>query len=110
MIWLDANAAGWGWFIDPAPWKDSEFTTPGNQGEMDRMDLLTVLLNKVGHLLGQDHEADGLMADTLTASRVPAVSRDGDADPPRFAADALFALLAADAETAWIGNRLLVGG
>jgi hypothetical protein len=31
-IWLDSNAAGWGWFVDPMPWDDSEFTTPGNQG------------------------------------------------------------------------------
>ena len=31
------------------------------------MDLLTVLAHEVGHLLGQDHEADGVMAETLTA-------------------------------------------
>src|SRR5439155_6778574 len=37
-IWLDANAAGWGWFVDRTPADDSEFTTPGNQGEMNRMD------------------------------------------------------------------------
>src|SRR5262249_54690422 len=43
VIWLDDNAAGWGWFIDPTPRSDSEFTTPGDQGEQRRMDLLTVL-------------------------------------------------------------------
>jgi hypothetical protein len=26
-IWLDDNAAGWGWFVDPTPSDDSEFTT-----------------------------------------------------------------------------------
>ena len=31
------NAAGWGWFVDPTPGDDSEFTTPGNQGEQHRM-------------------------------------------------------------------------
>src|SRR5207244_156071 len=31
-IYLDVNAAGWGWFIDSTPADDSEFTTPGNQG------------------------------------------------------------------------------
>jgi hypothetical protein len=34
-IWLDDNAAGWGWFVDPTPQDDSEFTTPGNQGEQN---------------------------------------------------------------------------
>ena len=28
-IWLDANAAGWGWSVEPTPWHDSKFTTPG---------------------------------------------------------------------------------
>ena len=73
-IWLDDNAAGWGWFVDPTPWDDSEFTTPGNQGEQNRMDLLTVLEHEVGHLLGYDHEDGGVMADTLAAGvrRAPA--------------------------------------
>jgi hypothetical protein len=65
--WLDDPAAGWGWFIDPTPRDDSEFTTPGDLGEQNRMDLLTVLLHEIGHLLGQEHQADGLMAETLTA-------------------------------------------
>src|SRR5262249_59995115 len=67
VIWLDDNAAGWGWFIDPTPRDDSEFTTPGNQGEQGRMDLLTVLEHEVGHLLGRGHEATGVMQETLTA-------------------------------------------
>ena len=64
-IWIDDNAAGWGWFVDPTPNDDSEFTTPGNQGEIHRMDLLTVLEHEIGHLLGHNHETDGLMAETL---------------------------------------------
>jgi DNA-binding beta-propeller fold protein YncE len=28
-IWLDDNAPRWGWFVDPTPGNDSEFTTPG---------------------------------------------------------------------------------
>jgi hypothetical protein len=64
-IWLDDNAAGWGWFVDKTPWEDSEFTTRGNQGEVGRMDLLTVLEHEVGHLLGREHEATGVMQETL---------------------------------------------
>jgi uncharacterized delta-60 repeat protein len=66
-ITLDDNAAGWGWFVDPTPWDDSESTTRGNQGERRRMDLLAVLMHELGHLLGHDQDEEGLMAETLTA-------------------------------------------
>jgi probable HAF family extracellular repeat protein len=62
---LDTNAAGWGWFIDPTPRSDAEFTTPGNQGEQNRMDLLTVLEHELGHVLGYEHSATGVMIGTL---------------------------------------------
>jgi probable HAF family extracellular repeat protein len=65
-IWLDDNAAGWGWFVDPTPGDDFEFTTTGNQGEQHRMDLLTVLEHELGHMLGFDHQETGIMEDTLT--------------------------------------------
>ena len=54
-----------GWFLDPTPYNDSEFSTLGNQGEQRRMDLLTVLEEETGHLLGFDHEETGVMGDTL---------------------------------------------
>jgi hypothetical protein len=52
-IWLDDNAAGWGWFVDRTARTDSEFLKRGNQGEQNRMDLLTVLEHEVGHLRGR---------------------------------------------------------
>src|SRR5262249_44590790 len=64
-IWLDDNAAGWGWFVDKTPRDNSEFTTPGNQGEQNRMDLLSVLMHEMGHLLGHEHKEGGVMSETL---------------------------------------------
>ncbi|GEM_PF-1785408 len=72
------SAAGWGWFVDRAPWDDSEFTTPGDHGEQHRLDLLTTLAHEIGHLLGYEHEEDGVMADMLTTGvrRMPAGESD----------------------------------
>ena len=67
-IWLDDNAAGWGWFVDTTAGDDSEFVLSGSQGEQDRIDLLTVVMHELGHLLGHEHEADGVMEETLAAS------------------------------------------
>jgi hypothetical protein len=81
-IWLDDNAAGWGWFVDRTAWDDVEFTTPGNQGEQNRMDLLTVLEHELGHLLGFAHAPTGVMAEDLTPGirRTPAARETGQ--PP----------------------------
>jgi hypothetical protein len=56
----------------------SELTTPGNQGKKCRMDLRTVLENEHSHLLGREHEPDGLRAQTLSAGmrRVPSSGSD----------------------------------
>jgi probable HAF family extracellular repeat protein len=80
-IVLDANAAGWGWFVDPTPRSDAEFTRPGNQGEQNRMDLLTVLEHELGHVLGYEHSATGVMQESLPAGtrRLPAAEEVGTA-------------------------------
>jgi outer membrane protein assembly factor BamB len=66
-ITLDDDAAGWGWFVDPTPRSGSEYHRPGNQGELGRMDLLSVLVHEIGHLLGHDHDEGGSMSETLAA-------------------------------------------
>ena len=65
-ITIDRDAAGHGWFVDPTPRSDREFRRPGDQGEQNRMDLLTTVLHEVGHVLGHLPEATGVMADELT--------------------------------------------
>ena len=73
-IIVDRNAAGFGWFVDPTPWENEEFVTNNNDGLIaiastaaaGQIDLLTVVLHELGHLLGQDHDhAGGLMDQSL---------------------------------------------
>jgi len=51
-IWLDAghprsgSAAGWGWYLDPTPGDDFEFSTPGDQGEQGRMESFQSRLHR----------------------------------------------------------------
>jgi hypothetical protein len=74
-VTLDADAAGWGWFVDDTPWDADEFQTApdgslvaGNgSAAAGRIDLLTVLLHELGHLLGFGHDSHGLMAHDLEA-------------------------------------------
>lgn len=87
--WLDANAAGWGWFVDSTPWDDSAFTTPGNQGGQKRMGLLRVPVHEVGHLLCEGH-GDGVMSETLSAGSRLAASPGPEADNAELACDAVF--------------------
>jgi hypothetical protein len=92
-VLIDINAGGFGWFIDPTPADDSEFAVgsliaPAGSPAAGRMDLLSVVMHELGHVLGlQDVEGGDhdLMGDTLTPGvrRVPgpAALRDGVAAP-----------------------------
>jgi hypothetical protein len=73
-ILIDRDAAGFGWFVDRTPWADEEysgFSTTGGLlavagGPADqRMDLLTVVMHEMRHVLGHNHRDSGLMQPTL---------------------------------------------
>ena len=89
-FWLDINDAGHGWFVDDTPWEDSEFYLAGDQGEQGRIDLLTTITHELGHILGLEHEDEGVMAETLAAGE-----RSLDASP-YLAYDLFFASLDED--------------
>ncbi|MGM0488578.1 MAG: choice-of-anchor D domain-containing protein [Planctomycetota bacterium] len=79
-ILIDSDAAGHGWFIDPTPDKDNEFSRVQESGDLravapnavDRIDLLTVVSHELGHIAGLDDLAsstDDLMSATLETGR-----------------------------------------
>ncbi len=81
-ILIDRDAAGYGWFIDPTPQDDPEFTQLASnvlaarpQTAADRRaDLLTTVMHELGHELGYaDDDAGDLMNATLPLGvrRVP---------------------------------------
>ena len=75
-LYLDVDAAGHGWFIDPTPAANEEFSQPDRNGQMvaidaravDQIDLRTVIEHELDHLAGLD---DLTSADSLMSGRLP---------------------------------------
>jgi parallel beta-helix repeat protein len=64
-IWIDTDAAGQGWFIDPSPGRDQEFRRRSLRRRPAGVDLLSVLTHELGHAAGLDHAPHGVMAPRL---------------------------------------------
>jgi hypothetical protein len=59
-IYVDVTAAGYGWYVDPTPFDDSEFGLAAvDSPAAGRMDLLTVVMHELGHVLGLDSSYHG---------------------------------------------------
>jgi hypothetical protein len=73
VVYIDEDAAGYGWFIDRTPGDDREYreTDTGMLAQRGaaagRMDLLSVVAHELGHAGGLAHQTDGVMAPTLAA-------------------------------------------
>jgi len=66
-IFIDLDAAGYGWFVDDTPEDDVEFDTIDSEAD-GKMDLLTAVMHEMGHVLGYDDlsdDSDDLMSATL---------------------------------------------
>jgi hypothetical protein len=76
-IYMDHDAAGYGWFVAPTPAKDEKFARRSSANQLqavdsqavDRMDLLSAVEHELGHLAGLDDldwSASSLMSGSLS--------------------------------------------
>ena len=82
-IYLDADAAGHGWFVDSTPTVDEEFAASADNSQLtaidaravDKIDLLTIVEHELGHIAGLD-DADLLADDVMNGSLAVGVRRN----------------------------------
>ena len=94
LVYIDTNAAGYGWFVDPTPAADEEFApSPSNQQlravdprAVDRIDLLTVVEHELGHVAGLG-DLDASVNDLMSGLLGTGVRRSASPIDAAFVAD-----------------------
>jgi len=84
-VLIDADAAGFGWFVDTTPYDDTEFRRENVDGELlatasssayGDMDLLTVVMHELGHVLGfEDLDPEEYPHDLMSGTLATGVRR-----------------------------------
>ena len=83
-ITLDTDAAGYGWFIDSTPFTHEEFVSlsawelaaASGSGAENKIDLMTVLMHELGHVMGLGHISSAVDGTRLMAGSInPGVRR-----------------------------------
>jgi hypothetical protein len=82
-IILDANAAGYGWYVDDTPLNDFEFVDTANSGARPstldsrlQMDLLTAVMHELGHVAGLADDYGAVdSADVMSGWLLPGTRR-----------------------------------
>jgi hypothetical protein len=85
-VYVDVNAAGNGWFVDPTPAADEEFASSGSPQQLvaidpkavDRIDLLTVVEHELGHVAGLG-DLDGAANDVMSGLLGTGIRRNASA-------------------------------
>lgn len=75
-IVLDADAAGYGWFVDDTPDRSEEYRREDGQlraaaGSVagDHMDLLSAVIHELGHIVGRGHNVEGMFEELAIGVR-----------------------------------------
>jgi hypothetical protein len=101
-IRIDTDAAGYGWFVDPTPDTDEEFTLATLEGTLKststssaygEMDLLSVLSHELGHALDLVHGDEGMIASLEAGERELPITDSGDEQIDVVTAEAILAQL-----------------
>jgi hypothetical protein len=86
-VYIDVNAAGLGWFVDPTPSTNNEYhlssdglvAKSGSDAD-GRIDLLSTLIHEIGHTLAHAHDDGGVMEAVLaTGERRVVIDWNADA-------------------------------
>ena len=84
-VLIDIDAAGHGWFVDTTPYDDTEFRRQNMDSELlatasssayGDMDLLTVVMHEIGHVLGfEDLDPEEYPHDLMSGTLATGVRR-----------------------------------